>query len=65
MATFNNARTIQTKFMLKKALFELLNEKGIFDIIHCYVHGFIFCMDLYNFVFYIYVCSDNANLDLS
>ena len=32
MATFNNARTIQTKFMLKKALFELLSERNVNDI---------------------------------
>lgn len=32
MATFNNARTLQTRFMLKKALFELLSEKNIMDI---------------------------------
>lgn len=32
MAVFNNARTIQTKFMLKKALFELLSERNVNEI---------------------------------
>lgn len=32
MATYNNARTIQTKFMLKKALFELLGERNVNEI---------------------------------
>lgn len=32
MATYNNARTIQTKFMLKKALFEILSERNVNEI---------------------------------